>query len=351
MNIHQEMPANRTACILVAALLASAAITPAFAQSPPQLADDEGELNEPIDRDPRNTTAALTLLRLKVDELKTELIVSNFRQEYGGRIHMQRVRFPSITPDRMTIPGYIFSPADLPKGQKRPGLLMVHGGADIQLGAHWFRWIVEGVNRGYIVMYPEYRGSSGQGKAIAETNYGVTDLADVRGAAAFLAEHANVDARRLGIFGHSRGGMLTLRSLQEEPTRFRAAVDVAGLADMVAFMSYKSDSRRKGIAEGEHYQGKLPAENLRAYIDVSPAFFIEKIQTPVLVLSTTGDPVVPYQLHNKRVVEALKAYGKTHDSHLYDAAPGGHDFLFEDTEEGADTLRRAFEWFGKYLDP
>lgn len=347
----QKIPAFRASCILVAAVLASTTIPLAFAQAPPGLADNEGELKQSINRDPRDTATALTLLRLKVDELRTELIVSNFRQEYGDRVRLQRVRFPSITPDRLTIPGYIFTPVDLPRGEKRPGLLMLHGGAAAQLDAHWFRWIVEGVNRGYVVMFPEYRGSSGQGSSIAETNYGVTDLADVRGAAAFLANHPNVDAGRLGIFGHSRGGMLTLRSLQEEPSRFRAAVDVAGLADMVAFMSYKSDSRRQGIAEGEHYEGKLPAENLRAYIDVSPAFFIEKIQTPVLVLSTTGDTVVPYQLHNQRVVEALKAYGKTHDSHLYDAAPGGHSFLFDDTEEGADALRRTFAWFDKYLKP
>lgn len=351
MNPHQKMRAVRIFRVLVATLLAAAVIPPAFAQTPPSFPANEGELTKSLDRDPRNTTAALTLLRLRVDELKTELLVSNFRQEYGDRVRMQRVRFATTTPDRLTIPGYIFTPVSLPKGEKRPGLLMLHGGDAIQLGAHWFRWVVEGVNHGYVVMFPEYRGSSGQGSTIAETNYGVTDLADVRGAAAFLAKHANVDAKRLGIFGHSRGGMLTLRALQEEPTRFKAAVDIAGLADMVAFMSYKSDSRRKRIAEGEHYEGKLPSENLRAYIDVSPAFFIEKIQTPVLVMSTTGDDVVPYQLHNQRVVEALKAYGKTHEAHLYDDAPGGHDFLFDDTEEGADCLRRTFSWFDKYLNP
>ena len=323
----------------------------ATAQTPPTLPESEGELASFIDRNPQNNTAALTLLLLKVDQLKTELIVSNFRQEYGERIRMHRVSYPSITPDRVTIPGYVFTPANMPKGEKRPGLLMLHGGAATQLSHEWFRWIAEGVGRGYIVMFPEYRGSSGHGDTIAETNYGVTDLADVRAAAAFLARHENVDGSRLGIFGHSRGGMLTLRALQEEPTRFKAAVDVAGLADMVAFMSYKSDPRRKGIAAGEHYQGKLPSENLRAYIEVSPAFFIEKIQTPVLVISTTGDTIVPYQLHNQRVVEALRAYGKTHDSHLYNEAIGSHSFLFDDTEEAADCLRRSFAWFDKHLKP
>lgn len=341
-----KTPTVRAGAALLVSLVLS---TAAPAQSQPALPENEGELAQFIDRNPQNTTAALTLLTLKVDQLKTELIVSNFRQEYGDRVRLRRVSYPTITPDRLTIPGYIFTPVNLAKGEKRPGLVMLHGGAATQLSHDWFRWIVEAVERGYIVMYPEYRGSSGHGDTIAATNYGVTDLADVRGAAAFLARHENVDPSRLGIFGHSRGGMLTLRTIQEEPTRFKAAVDVAGLADMVAFMSYKSDSRRKGIAAGANYQGKLPSENLRAYIDVSPAFFVEKIQTPVLLLSTTGDTTVPYQLHNQRVIEALRAYGKTYDAHLYDRAPGSHSFLFDDTEEAADCLRRTFAWFDKYL--
>jgi dipeptidyl aminopeptidase/acylaminoacyl peptidase len=200
-------------------------------------------------------------------------------------------------------------------------------------------------------MYPEYRGSAGHGEGIYGNNYGVWDLADVRASAAFLAAQDFVDASRLGIMGHSRGGMLAMRSLQEDPKRFKAAVDIAGLKDMVAFMSYKTDARRRQIADDEHYGGKLPNQNLAAYIQVSPAFFVEKIETPVLVLSTTGDKTVPYQLHNKRFIEALKAYGKVHESHLYENAHNGHSFLFGDAPEALDTRRRAFEWFAKYLKP
>ena len=318
-----------------------------FAQEPVP----EGTLNKFLDRESKEVTGQLALMQQEVYQLKTELQVLAFRQEYGDRIALRRVMFPANTADREAIPGYIFTPKTLAAGKKYPGLVMVHGGNHVQLTGEWFPWIVGAIERGYVVLFPEYRGSSGHGETIYKNNYGVTDLADVLAGTAFFAAQPFVDAARLGVFGHSRGGMLCLRTLEVEPQRFKAAVDVAGLSDMVAFMSYKSDARRKQIAADAHYGGKLPGENLAAYVDVSPAFHIEKIETPVLLLSTTGDKTVPYQLHNKRVLEALKAYGKVHDAHLYEQAPGGHEFLFVDSPEGTDSMRRTFEWFAKYLKP
>lgn len=304
-----------------------------------------------LDREAKDAAGKLALMQQEIYQLKTELNVITFRQEFGDRVRMRRVFFPSLPAERESIPGYLFTPRDMPAGKKYPGLVMVHGGNHVQLSWDWFAWIDEAIRRGYVVMFPEYRGSSGHGEAVYENNYGVSDLADVRASAAFLAGQDFVDAGRLGIFGHSRGGMLTVRALQEEPQRFQAAVDVAGLKDMVAFMSYKTDARRRQIADDKHYGGKLPNQNLGAYIEVSPAFFVEMIQTPILVLSTTGDKTVPYQLHNKRFIEALKAYGKKHESHLYENAFGGHEFLFGDNGDALDARRRTFEWFARYLKP
>lgn len=304
-----------------------------------------------LDREAKDTSGKLALMQQEVYMLKTELNVIAFRQEFGDRITMRRVFYPSLPKYKESIPGYVFTPKNLQPGKKYPGLVLVHGGNHVQLSWDWFAWIDEAVRRGYVVMYPEYRGSSGYGESIYENNYGVWDLDDVRASAAFLAGLDCVDADRLGIFGHSRGGMLAVRSLQEDPKRFKAAVDVAGLKDMVAFMSYKTDARRQQIADDEHFGGKLPNQNLAAYIEVSPAFFVEKIETPVLVLSTTGDKTVPYQLHNKRFIEALKAHGKAHEAHLYENAFGGHEFLFGDNPDALDARRRTFEWFAKHLKP
>ena len=276
------------------------------AQDAPK-APAEGALTAFTNRNARDVETQVARLTQEVFMLKTELNVLTFRQEYGDKIKMQRVSYPATTADKEAIPGYIFTPAGLAAGKKLPALVLVHGGNHIQLTNEWFPWIAEAIKRGYTVIYPEYRGSSGHDETIYENNYGVTDLADVLAAAAYFSKKEFVDASRMGIFGHSRGGMITLRSLQVEPKRFKAAVDVAGLADLVAFMGYKSEARRADIASQKNFGGKLPDKNLPAYVEVSPAFHVEKIETPVLLLSTTGDKTVPYQLHNKRVIESLKA--------------------------------------------
>jgi len=323
---------------------------PLLAQDAPK-APAEGTLTTFTNRNARDVETQVNRLTQEVFMLKTELNVFTFRQEYGDKIKMQRVSYPATTADKEVIPGYIFTPAGLAAGKKLPALVLVHGGNHIQLTNEWFSWIAEAVKRGYTVIYPEYRGSSGHDETIYENNYGVTDLADVLAAAAYFSKQDFVDANRMGIFGHSRGGMITLRSLQVEPKRFKAAVEVAGLSDLVSFMGYKTEARRQDIASQKNFGGKLPDKNLPAYIAVSPAFFVEQIETPLLLLSTTGDKTVPYQLHNKRIIEALKAYNKTFAEHLYEFAPGGHEFLFADTPEGRDSMKRTFEWFAKYLAP
>jgi len=316
-----------------------------------QTATADSSLVNYASRDPKELAGKVDLLTQEVYSLKTELIISGFRQEYGDRIRLTRLRYSSGTADKEIVPAWIFTPVNLAAGKKYPGLVYVHGGAHSQLVPEWFPWIAEAIQRGYVVIYPEYRGSSGQGEEIFENNYGVTDLADVQAAAVYFAAKDYVDPNRLGIFGHSRGGMVVLRAIELEPKRFAAAVEVAALSDMISFMGYKTEARRQDIASQKNFGGKLPSQNLPAYIDISPAFFVEKIESPLLVLSTTGDPSVSYPLHNKRIVEALKAYGKTFEEHLYELAPGGHEFIFADTPEARDSMSRTFDFFAKYLKP
>jgi dipeptidyl aminopeptidase/acylaminoacyl peptidase len=326
----------------------SAPIVAALAQ---EAAPKEGTLTQFLDRNSTAVAPQVARLTQEVFLLKTELMVLTFRSEYGDRVAMHRIWYPASTGDHEAIPGYVFTPKEMPAGKKYPGIVMVHGGNHIQLSDEWFPYIAEAVKRGYVVLYPEYRGSSGYDEVIYENNYGVTDVADVLAGAAYFAKKDFVDGNRLGILGHSRGGMVTLNALEHEPKRFKASVQIAGLSDLVSFMGYKAEARRQDIASQKNFGGKTPDKNLPAYIEVSPAFFVDKIETPLLLLSTSGDKTVPYQLHNKRIEEALKAYGKTYDAHLYDQAPGGHEFAFIDSDEGHDSMKRTFEWFEKYLKP
>ncbi|MBI5768893.1 MAG: S9 family peptidase [Verrucomicrobia bacterium] len=315
-------------------------------------APKEGALQASRDLEPTEVHARLELMQHEIYGQRVDQAWLLFNQLYGAQVRADRVLFPANTPEKEMIPGYVFTPAaGIPAGQKRPALLIIHGAFHTNFEWRWFKIVAQAVQQGYAVMFPEYRGSSGYGSTIFTNDYGTTDVADCLAAADYLAKQPFVDAKRCGLLGHSRGGMITVRLIQKYPQRFQAAVQVCALLDFVAYMSYKPDSRRREVAEDKGFGGKLPDKNLPAYIEVSPINFVPAIQTPLLCLASTGDKLVPLALNTERLIDLLKAHGKTYEAHIYKGAPGGHSFLFADTEEARDSFKRSYEFLGKYLKP
>lgn len=310
----------------------------------------EGELQQFINRDTSDVLTKLEVLRHEIYGIRQQLTVVRFGQLYGDRVRLEKVLYPTVDAD--IVPGYVFTPAEATGSGPRPGLVVVHGGYHGSLKEElFFDLVVRAVEEGYIVIFPEYRGSKGYGaEHYNALNYGGKEVDDVLRAAEFLAARDDVDGSRMGIFGRSKGGYLALLAIEREPERFRAAVDVVGLVDFVAYMSYKPEYRRRDVARQPNFQG-LPDENLPAYIEASPITHIDRIQTPLLILSTTHDRTVPLELHTQRLVNALKAREKTYEYHLYERAPGGHAFAYADTEEARDAMERTFRFLNKYLRP
>ena len=176
-------------------------------------------------------------------------------------------------------------------------------------------------------------------------------MTDVLSASEYFAKQEFVDPNRLAIVGHSRGGMVTLLAIEKAPKRFKAAVDVAGIADFIAFMGYKDEWRREEVASEAHFKGKLPSENLPAYLEISPMTHVDDIQTPLFIAGTTSDKTVPFSLHSGRLIDALKARGRPPEVKLYDNAPGGHIFLFGDSDERRDLFQRIFSFLDRHLKP
>lgn len=307
----------------------------------------EGALDSFVNPDTDDAAALLKLLQQELYVNQQLLIENQFRLDYGDRIQLKTVR---INSGGELIPAHVFTPRQTPAGRRLPAVVMVHGGFHERLDTPWFHLIDSLVSQGHVVIFPEYRGSRGYGDAIYQNDYGVTDVADVVAAGRYIAAQPYVDPTRLGILGESRGGMVTLLAIEREPKLFRAAVDIVGLTDFVAYMSYKPDYRRKEVAEtNPSFGGKLPNENLPAYMNVSPINFVDKIEAPLLVIATTGDKIVPYSLHTGRLLDALKAKGKIHEAKIYEDAPGGHVFMRAETPERDDAVRRVIDWFGRYL--
>jgi dipeptidyl aminopeptidase/acylaminoacyl peptidase len=302
-----------------------------------------------INQETTDVATRLELLHHDLQSQQQDVMFLTLLRQYDDHMQVRRSLFPS---GQALVPAYVFSPKPQAEGRRYPGLVVVHGGFHGRLEWRWFDLVDRAVREGYVVIFPEYRGSSGYGEVHYRNDYGITDVADVLASADYLVKSTPyVDPERIGIFGHSRGGLVTLLAIEKAPRRFKAAVDVAGLADMVAFMSYKPEFRRQEMASQKHFGGKLPAENLGAYMEISPINFVDAIETPVFVAATTGDKVVPMPLHSGRLIDALKARGKTFESKIYENAPGDHVFLFGDSDERRDLFDRTFEFLAKYLKP
>jgi len=322
---------------------------PAVAQDPPAGARREGALQRFVDMDTKDVQARLELLQQHLYIVERQLTVLTFMQRHGDRVRIEPVNFANVDYD--LTPGYVFEPVQREPGKQYPGLVIIHGGYHWSLDQEFFPLFARAVDEGYVVIFPEYRGSSGYGSEHYNAlNYGGKEVDDVLSAASYLASRDYVDASRMGIYGRSKGGMLALLAIQKQPRLFKAAVDVVGLADFVAYMSYKPDYRRRDVARQPNFGG-LPNENLPAYIDVSPITHVDKIETPLLVLATGYDRTVPVELHTQRLIDALQARGKTFEYKIYDHAPGGHGYSHGDTPEGRDSRNRVFAFLKKYLKP
>lgn len=338
-------------------LTAGLALGLGLALAAPAFADDhdkdhdkkppkEGPLTSYINLDANDADTKLEVIEQEVFTAEQQNVRIEFRLEHGDEVRMDFVQYPSG--DEL-IPGYVFTPKHM-GGGRHPAIVLVHGGFHERLNVEWFPLITQLVARGYVVVFPEYRGSRGYGENLYRNDYGVTDTADVLAAADYLGKKPFADPTRMGIIGESRGGMTALLAIEKAPTKFKVAVDVVGLTDFVAYMAYKPEYRRKEVAkESATFGGKLPNENLAAYMEVSPINGVDKIQTPLLVLATTGDKIAPLTLHTGRLLDALKARGKVFESHIYDNAPGGHVFMHGDQPVRDDAYARIFAWLDSHL--
>lgn len=334
------------------ALLMAAQLCCASAQAAP-VKPNEGRLDASVDTEAGDVQTRLEAMRHDQYAIQQQLYALQFNQSYGDRVRMQQLLYPNRDGD--ITPAYIFTARNQPEtgtpARSKPGLVIVHGGYHGNLDNNMFVLIANAVERGYVVIFPEYRGSRGYGKAHYDAvDFGGKEVDDVVAAGEHLLKtHAEVDPARLGIYGRSKGSMITLLAIERFPKMFSAAVHNVGLADMVAYMAYKPAFRGDDIAKQPRFGGKGPSEDLVPYIDVSPINHVDLIETPVLVQSTTGDRTAPVQLHAGRLIDALKARGKVFESKIYDMAPGGHLFAQADSDAARDAQAAVFDFLGRYL--
>jgi len=253
------------------------------------------------------------------------------------------VRYPGAM--GREIPALLYIPyAEALRGDgPPPAIVHVHGGPTSQHFRWWDRASQWFANNGYVVLAPNVRGSTGYGREFQEANrqdWGGQDLEDVVKGLDWLAKQRIADPNRVGSYGGSYGGYLTLMALAKYPDRWAAGVSVVGV------VSWKTmyDTTRGDLREYLVREFGDPTKDAERYRDRSPLTHVSKIEAPLLVLQGENDPRVPLS-EAEQVVAALRSAGKMHEYYVYKGE--GHGF--RSRENMIDSVRRAGEWFDRYL--
>ncbi|MBB4212324.1 prolyl oligopeptidase family protein [Rhodothalassium salexigens DSM 2132] len=294
------------------------------------------------------------------------------RQTLGDVAHIERIRLtgPALGADYtddwieqagagafvrenpLVFWAYVFVPKDAAaSGKKLPLLLYPHGGVHSNFridGGHIMRELLA---QGYVIAAPEYRGSTGYGRGFYESiDYGGKEIADTKATRDFVVENYSiVDPDRVGIMGHSHGGLHTLMNLFEYPDAYKVGFADVPVSDLIARMGYKTDGYR-ALYSANYHIGKTAYAATEEYKRRSPAWNAHKLQTPLLVYTNTNDEDVNV-LEVEHLIKALKAADKKFEYKVFEDIPGGHKHARMDHKTAREARLRAYKFLADHLDP
>lgn len=265
-------------------------------------------------------------------------------------VEPQFVRFPGA--DGQMVPGWLFVPKNLDRSKKHAAIVWIHGDG---VNQNYDGWHVQRnyavyysfhqylLQQGYVVFAPDYRGSIGYGRDWRNGVYmdvGGKDAKDAWMSAKYLKTLPYVDSDRIGVWGLSYGGFFTLIAMTDQPTLFRAGVDVAGVVD---YRMYYSDPYHGGWTVSRI---GTPEQHPQVYDHASPISHIDRLARPLLVLHGTADVNVPFLESVWLVDEALKK-GKG-DLLKFMIYPGEFHY-FSRTHVLSDAWHRVDDFFAAQL--
>ncbi len=277
-------------------------VFPRFAGAPERLAFTVG--------DPQHAT---NIAVAKKDQL---IKISHEGDEQLANVSLGPVRVVDWTAkDGPKLQGIVTFPSEYTEGKRYPFLVLPHGGPEGNDFLYFDTWARTIAGLGYVVMQPQYRGSTGYGSDFLNAIYqhfGDRAYSDVDSATDYAVAQGWADPDRLAIFGWSAGGFMTSWTITQT-NRYRAAIEGAGITDWLSFIP-TSDVQQ--IDYDQRWQEK----DVEPFLKFSAVMFADRVTTPLLILHGTNDIRVP-MLQGLEFYALLAERGKTVRMVTYPGAP------------------------------
>lgn len=219
-------------------------------------------------------------------------------------VEPELIKYPSF--DGRMIPAWFYAPKQ--GGDRLPPVIVYpHGGPESQTRPNFSGLFQYFIQRGYGILAPNVRGSSGYGTPymnLDNTTKRMDSVKDLAHAIHWLHKEKRADPRRIAVYGGSYGGFMVLAGVTNYPDLFAAGIDVVGIANFVTFLENTGPYRR---AHREAEYGNL--RDHRDFLEkISPIHHVDKIKCPMLVIHGANDPRVPVG-EAEQIVAALRKRG------------------------------------------
>jgi len=246
---------------------------------------------------------------------------------------------------------YVFIPKNTDVNKKYPLIVLVHGGVHGNFGTYHTHIVRELMAQGYIVVAPEYRGSTGYGESFWKNiDYGGLEVQDSEASREYMVDNYSfVDKNRVGVVGWSHGGLIGLMSVFQYPENYSVCFAGVPVSDLVARLGYHNESYRN-LFSADYHIGKTVVQDVEEYRRRSPVWHAEKLKTPLLIHTNTNDDDV-HVLEVETLIRALKAEGKKFEYEIFKDIPGGHSFDRIDLKQSREIRLKIWTFIAKYLNP
>jgi dipeptidyl aminopeptidase/acylaminoacyl peptidase len=272
----------------------------------------------------------------------THSLVAGVRSE--DMVEPYLVHYPSRD-GKWTISAFLYVPFNMVRNGQNAAIVYIHGGPTSQSMNSFNRFVQYAANQGYMVLAPNYRGSTGYGKEFQQANLfdmGGGDLQDVLAGVDWIKQTGHLDPRKIAVMGGSYGGYLSMMAVTKAPDVWAAGVPI------VPFVNWFTEIENEDpvLQQSDLATMGDVVKNKALYEDRSPINFIDQIKAPLLLLAGGHDPRCP-KSETQQVVDAIKKRGGTVDSKVYENE--GHGFAR--VENQIDAYKRVADFLLAHVVP